>query len=1258
MSSRLNPTECQSAFEELYKSSPAPIALRSTSFNNGNKSVFISPQPLCHQLISPRPIVTSTSGPRTELKAQVFESLKRPSDAKTGDNVLPEGCNTDNQKHTMTEGGEGHCVVSSHGKHEAGIRTTTPTQPDTSTADVMPALRNSAQNDIAEEDEEEDPIIDNFFSKKMPRDTDSQTEEQGEETCQDADVEDASEMSSSQEEYLPVTRAKRRQDHENSLHQPTKLYEWIIKPMPLSRGICLDGKRDRKVAEYWQTGVVTERLTATMVATSSGSRYQLVGQMDLYEATEAGIPPETAKKFKKGFPASWLHLVKEFFSSLDQEGEDSVVEDDEVDDALCSQPVEPVEPVALTKLKTGKRERDQYYIDSQDSEEEDKQEQEQEKEEGKQEEKMENRRTGFSRTCNTRNKYASKSTTDSEKDTTKKSSSEDIFEPKEDTQIQKKSVQSKVKQSKEKQKQVALPSEEEASSADEAKVVEQRIEDSAKENKVTKLHLWIIKPMQSKLGVCLEGQRDREDEYWHSSVICQRLDQKRVMTSSGSVYQLVGPIQKLDALEAGIPEKIVKAFQNGFPKNWENVLKKYYVDIESASETTETTETTTTSVKNTKKKKSRKKAKKEIPVSEDEDEDPNKTLCTPSGQRVNLEKLPQTRSGRQVMPRLAWWMGQRRSYDVRGNIIEISRGTPHAESHIKKTYSEYKTRSHQCRKYVPANTSSMSTPQRQSSNVQSQVLDIIEKAKSDRTLPKERRETCYDKRTKETRRQSKLDMLPVVPVTLLKENIRNKESKTDVCEKKDKIKQNPAPSRRRILEIRETSSSEEEDLSSNRKSNIQSKSQTFKSKSSKTKVSRKRKSTVSSSESDDVGTKKARRMQKRMDESEEESATSQTKTNKNVSKKKKTISKKGTTKSPTEWGKSEIMRLYRAIERTREEHPYFWDVIAEAVETRTMDECRIYYENSPNTTSKPEPKTKSKPKGKSKKGKAKYTETEDDDFFKATPFRPSNNKKSKTFNLTAEETLTFDEECLPTPGALHKTPIVKDIQSLRMEKALNKSRLARPEEEEDEEEETDAGSKPAASVKTTKSKPQSNAHNIAGVTAGRGTMKRKEQLREVYNKHNKGVEDDIFDATPHKTGIQKKSLPQKFTLTEEEELDFESECLPTPGIRHKTPIVSQGSRFSHKTPTSGVKTVTTPWLNPLNRKMADQVIAQNQRKGGRQNRGKDSKSQTPRARGAEKAGPTKSLFRNDTTLTNLFEEVEEEEEMDEEEKDYYWSDED
>lgn len=46
--------------------------------------------------------------------------------------------------------------------------------------------------------------------------------------------------------------------------------------------------------------------------------------------------------------------------------------------------------------------------------------------------------------------------------------------------------------------------------------------------------------------------------------------------------------------------------------------------------------------------------------------------------------------------------------------------------------------------------------------------------------------------------------------------------------------------------------------------------------------------------------------------------------------------------------------------------------------------------------------------------------------------------QSKTFNLTAEETLTFDEEFLPTPGALHKTPIVKDIQSLRMEQALNK----------------------------------------------------------------------------------------------------------------------------------------------------------------------------------------------------------------------------
>ncbi|XP_067680694.1 mis18-binding protein 1-like [Haliotis asinina] len=1247
MSSRLNPTECQSAFEELYKSSPAPIVVRSTSFNNGNKSVFISPKPLCHQLISPRPIVTSTSGPRVELKAQVFESLKRPSDARTVDNVIPVGCNTNDGKHTMTEGGEGRCAVSSHGKHVTGNAATTPTQPDTSTTDVT---KDATKRDIGEEDEEEDPIIDNFFSKKTPRDTDSQTEEQEEETCQDADVEDASEITSSEEEDL--TRARLRQDHEISQHQPTKLYEWIIKPVPQSRGICLDGKRDKKITEYWQTGVVTERLTAAMVATSSGSRYQLVGQMDLYEATEAGIPPETAKKFKKGFPGNWVHLVEEFFSSLDQEGEesvveDSVVEDDDINDVQCSV------PVALTKLRSGKREHDKYYIDSQESEEEEKQEQEQQEEKGKQEKQRENLRARFSRTCNTNNRYASKSTTDSEKDTRRKSSSEDIFQPKEHTNIQKKRVNNKVTQSKDSSKKV-LSSQEEASSGDETKVADQRNEDSAKNKKVTKLHLWIIKPMQSKLGVCLEGQRDREDEYWHSSVICKRLDQKRVMTSSGSIYQLVGPIQKLDALEAGIPERIVKAFQNGFPKNWENILKKYYVDIESASETTETTETTTGSVKNTKKRNSRKHTKKKKPVSEDEEEDPNdKTLCTPSGQRVDLEKLPQTRSGRQVLPRLAWWMGQRRSYDVQGNIIEISRGTPHAESHMKKNYSEYKTRSHHCRKYVTVNTSTMSTPKHQSVDVQSQVLGIIEKARSDRALPKDRRETCYDQRKKDTRRQSKLDMIPVVPVTLMKENIINKQSRTVVHEKKDKHSKNPARSRRRILDVQETSS-DEEAIISDKNSNVESDSQTIKSKSSKAKVSRKRKSTEPSSDSDDNAVKKARRMPKRIDESEAESSTSQTKAKKSVPNKKKNSSKKAASKSSTAWGKSEIMRLYRAIERTREEHPYFWEVIAESVETRTMDECRIYYENSPNTASKPEPKTKSKPKGRtrSKKGKAKYTETEDDDFFRATPFRPSNNKKSKTFNLTAEETLTFDEECLPTPGALHKTPIVKDIQSLRMEKALNKSRLGRQEEDDEEEEET------VATVKTSKGKTRSNSHNIAGVTAGRGTMKRKEQMREVYNKHNKGAEDDIFDATPLKTGTQKKSLPQKFTLTEEEELDFESECMPTPGIRHKTPVVTQGSRFSHKTPTSSAKAVTTPWLNPLNRKMADQVIAQNQRKGGRQNRVKDSKNQTPRASGAEKMGPTKSLFRNNTTLTNLFEEVEEEEDMEEEEKDYYWSDED
>ena len=60
---------------------------------------------------------------------------------------------------------------------------------------------------------------------------------------------------------------------------------------------------------------------------------------------------------------------------------------------------------------------------------------------------------------------------------------------------------------------------------------------------------------------------------------------------------------------------------------------------------------------------------------------------------------------------------------------------------------------------------------------------------------------------------------------------------------------------------------------------------------------------------------------------------------------------------------------------------------------------------------------------------------------------------------------------------------------------------------------------------------------------------------------------------------------QMFTLTEDEELDFEAGCVPTPGNQHKTPTVrdQHRSRLAHATPSTSTKMVTTPWLNPLSR---------------------------------------------------------------------------
>ena len=54
-------------------------------------------------------------------------------------------------------------------------------------------------------------------------------------------------------------------------------------------------------------------------------------------------------------------------------------------------------------------------------------------------------------------------------------------------------------------------------------------------------------------------------------------------------------------------------------------------------------------------------------------------MSTPTG-LVDIESLPQTKSGRRVKPRLAWWMGQRTLVDPVTDKLSIECMTQKAET--------------------------------------------------------------------------------------------------------------------------------------------------------------------------------------------------------------------------------------------------------------------------------------------------------------------------------------------------------------------------------------------------------------------------------------------------------------------------------------------------------------------------------------------------------------------------------------------------
>ncbi|XP_022101400.1 uncharacterized protein LOC110985020 [Acanthaster planci] len=190
----------------------------------------------------------------------------------------------------------------------------------------------------------------------------------------------------------------------------------------------------------------------------------------------------------------------------------------------------------------------------------------------------------------------------------------------------------------------------------------------------TIINRWIIKPVPSCKGVCVEGHRigDKEDQFWHSTSIMVRITPRLLATKSGALYRLAGKMDRALTMEQGFSESLVRSFQKGFPANWRELLYNHYLNEEKKKE---------------QQKWSSSLVEKEplgvtpgprrsdvtVPDSLQKGKKKNPIEVTP--QNLRVKDLRRSSSGRLIKPPLAYWTGQRVRHNTSLDVVEILLGS-------------------------------------------------------------------------------------------------------------------------------------------------------------------------------------------------------------------------------------------------------------------------------------------------------------------------------------------------------------------------------------------------------------------------------------------------------------------------------------------------------------------------------------------------------------------------------------------------------
>ncbi|KAK6028017.1 SANTA protein, partial [Ostertagia ostertagi] len=84
-----------------------------------------------------------------------------------------------------------------------------------------------------------------------------------------------------------------------------------------SFGVCVEGYRPNDdtatVLRNWHSTAIEKRLSSSLLASHSGTIYELRGSIDRELAHQYGYPIELVTIFSNGFPENWKNVLKEYF---------------------------------------------------------------------------------------------------------------------------------------------------------------------------------------------------------------------------------------------------------------------------------------------------------------------------------------------------------------------------------------------------------------------------------------------------------------------------------------------------------------------------------------------------------------------------------------------------------------------------------------------------------------------------------------------------------------------------------------------------------------------------------------------------------------------------------------------------------------------------------------------------------------------------------------------------------------------------------